>query len=81
MSPNSCRHGWRTSRRAERLGGRRELTRKGSRPNMITLLGLCCILFNVVCVYVAIPDLEGPAPRWLYFSSAPLRVRSDVQRS
>ena len=29
-------------------------------PNMVTLLGFICILFNVGLLVVMMPDLEGP---------------------
>lgn len=29
-------------------------------PNMVTLLGFMCILFNVGLLVVMMPDLEGP---------------------
>ncbi|KAH6853372.1 CDP-alcohol phosphatidyltransferase-domain-containing protein [Chaetomium sp. MPI-CAGE-AT-0009] len=39
-------------------------------PNMVTLLGFMCILFNVGLLVVMMPDLEGPAPPWVYYSFA-----------
>ncbi|KXX82260.1 Cholinephosphotransferase 1 [Madurella mycetomatis] len=39
-------------------------------PNMVTLLGFMCILFNVGLLVVMMPDLEGPAPSWVYYSFA-----------
>ncbi|KIW66944.1 hypothetical protein PV04_06224 [Phialophora macrospora] len=39
-------------------------------PNMVTLLGFCCILFNVLLVQIFVPDLVGPAPAWLCYSFA-----------
>jgi ethanolaminephosphotransferase len=39
-------------------------------PNMVTLLGFCCILFNVMLVQIFVPDLVGPAPPWLCYSFA-----------
>lgn len=34
-------------------------------PNMVTLLGFMCILFNIGLLVVMIPDLEGPVrPAW-----------------
>ncbi|KAL2270861.1 hypothetical protein VTJ83DRAFT_232 [Remersonia thermophila] len=39
-------------------------------PNMVTLLGFMCIIFNVGVLVVMIPDLEGPAPPWVYYSFA-----------
>lgn len=39
-------------------------------PNLITLTGLCFILFNVATIEYYIPDLIGPGPSWLYFSFA-----------
>jgi ethanolaminephosphotransferase len=29
-------------------------------PNMITLLGFFCILSNVICLVIFMPDLVGP---------------------
>jgi ethanolaminephosphotransferase len=37
---------------------------------MVTLLGFFCILFNVGLLCVMMPDLEGPAPSWVYYSFA-----------
>ncbi|KAK0731189.1 CDP-alcohol phosphatidyltransferase-domain-containing protein [Lasiosphaeris hirsuta] len=39
-------------------------------PNMVTLLGFCCILVNVGLLVIFMPDLVGPGPSWLYFSFA-----------
>ncbi|KAK4155551.1 Cholinephosphotransferase 1 [Chaetomidium leptoderma] len=39
-------------------------------PNMVTLLGFLCIIFNVGLLVVMMPDLEGPAPPWVYYSFA-----------
>jgi hypothetical protein len=39
-------------------------------PNMVTLLGFCFVLANVVLLEVVMPDLVGPAPSWVYFSFA-----------
>ncbi|KAK4240858.1 Cholinephosphotransferase 1 [Achaetomium macrosporum] len=39
-------------------------------PNMVTLLGFMCIIFNVGLLVVMMPDLEGPAPPWVYYSFA-----------
>ncbi|KAJ9609463.1 hypothetical protein H2200_005790 [Cladophialophora chaetospira] len=39
-------------------------------PNMVTLLGFFCILFNILLVRVYVPDLVGPAPSWVYYSFA-----------
>ncbi|AEO53155.1 hypothetical protein MYCTH_2294110 [Thermothelomyces thermophilus ATCC 42464] len=39
-------------------------------PNMVTLLGFMCILFNVGLMVIMVPDLEGPAPSWVYYSFA-----------
>ena len=40
------------------------------RFSTITLIGFCFILVNVASIAVLMPDLTGPAPRWLYFSLA-----------
>ena len=37
-------------------------------PNLITLLGLICILINVITVMVLVPDFIGPGPTWMYWS-------------
>src|SRR6202035_5277998 len=37
-------------------------------PNLITLLGLICILVNVATILVLVPDLIGPGPSWMYWS-------------
>ncbi|OQU95292.1 hypothetical protein CLAIMM_01522 [Cladophialophora immunda] len=39
-------------------------------PNMVTLLGFCCILINVLLLSIFVPDLVGPAPPWLCYSFA-----------
>lgn len=39
-------------------------------PNMVTLLGFFCILFNVGVLAIFIPDLAGPGPSWVYYSFA-----------
>ncbi|KAK4449321.1 Cholinephosphotransferase 1 [Podospora aff. communis PSN243] len=39
-------------------------------PNMVTLLGFFCILFNVGLLVIFMPDLVGPGPAWLYYSFA-----------
>ncbi len=39
-------------------------------PNMVTLLGFFCILFNVLLLQIFVPDLYGPAPAWLCYSFA-----------
>lgn len=39
-------------------------------PNMVTLLGFFCILFNVLLLQIFVPDLLGPAPAWLCYSFA-----------
>lgn len=39
-------------------------------PNLITLLGFLCVLFNVMLVAIYIPNLFTEAPRWVYFSFA-----------
>lgn len=37
-------------------------------PNLITLCGLGFVLINCASIYYYIPDLIGPAPRWLYWT-------------
>jgi ethanolaminephosphotransferase len=37
-------------------------------PNLITLLGLVCILVNVAMIVILVPDLIGPGPAWMYWS-------------
>ncbi|KAH0837043.1 Cholinephosphotransferase 1 [Fonsecaea pedrosoi] len=37
---------------------------------MVTLLGFCCILVNILLLCIFVPDLVGPAPPWLCFSFA-----------
>ena len=37
-------------------------------PNLVTLLGLVCILINVVSIQVLMPDFIGPGPTWMYWS-------------
>jgi ethanolaminephosphotransferase len=37
-------------------------------PNMVTLLGFCFILGNIVLMSIYIPDLVGPGPAWVYLS-------------
>ena len=37
-------------------------------PNLITLLGLICILINIVTIQVLVPDFIGPGPAWMYWS-------------
>ena len=37
-------------------------------PNLITLLGLMCILLNIVTIVILVPDLIGPGPTWMYWS-------------
>ncbi|KAI3659471.1 hypothetical protein MP638_004533 [Amoeboaphelidium occidentale] len=39
-------------------------------PNLITLLGLLCVVLNVLLVAIYIPDLETPSHSWIYFSCA-----------
>ncbi|KIJ50504.1 hypothetical protein M422DRAFT_27176 [Sphaerobolus stellatus SS14] len=39
-------------------------------PNMITLSGLGFILFNVVTLFIFLPDLIGPTSSWVYFAFA-----------
>lgn len=35
-------------------------------PNMVTLLGFFCILTNVICLEIWMPDLVGPVGRIFY---------------
>ncbi|KAF2459823.1 hypothetical protein BDY21DRAFT_336582 [Lineolata rhizophorae] len=37
-------------------------------PNMVTLIGFFFILGNVALLELAIPDLVGPGPSWVYYS-------------
>jgi ethanolaminephosphotransferase len=37
-------------------------------PNVITLLGIAAIYFNILCVEIYMPDLVSQAPSWVYFS-------------
>ncbi|KAJ1983043.1 hypothetical protein H4R33_004916 [Dimargaris cristalligena] len=39
-------------------------------PNLITLVGLGFVVVNLALFLYYTPDLVGPAPTWLYFSSA-----------
>ncbi|KAH6991092.1 CDP-alcohol phosphatidyltransferase-domain-containing protein [Ilyonectria sp. MPI-CAGE-AT-0026] len=39
-------------------------------PNMVTLLGFCFILGNIILLEIFMPDLVGPGPSWIYFSFA-----------
>lgn len=39
-------------------------------PNVITLLGLLAIYFNILCILIYIPDLTSSAPGWVYISFA-----------
>ncbi|KAK9768775.1 hypothetical protein K7432_000295 [Basidiobolus ranarum] len=39
-------------------------------PNLITLCGLGFVVINLICVLIYTPDLETPAPSWVYFSFA-----------
>ncbi|KAF2281214.1 ethanolaminephosphotransferase 1 [Westerdykella ornata] len=39
-------------------------------PNLVTLLGFCFILGNIIILELYVPDLVGPAPSWVYFSFA-----------
>ena len=41
-------------------------------PNLITLLGLCFVFTNFLCILVFVPDLLPPEPNypWLYLSFA-----------
>jgi hypothetical protein len=45
-------------------------------PNMVTLLGFMCILFNVGLLVVMMPDLEGPV-RFLARYSQILQAQAD----
>ncbi|KAL1928211.1 hypothetical protein VTP01DRAFT_3127 [Rhizomucor pusillus] len=38
-------------------------------PNVITLLGLCCVFANVATLFYYAPDL-GPCPNWVYLTFA-----------
>jgi hypothetical protein len=37
-------------------------------PNLITLIGFCCILINLATVLAYDYDLSGECPRWAYFT-------------
>src|SRR5437762_14268174 len=37
-------------------------------PNLITLLGLLCIVINIITIQLLVPDLVGPGPTWMYWS-------------
>ncbi|KAI8893282.1 CDP-alcohol phosphatidyltransferase-domain-containing protein, partial [Globomyces pollinis-pini] len=37
-------------------------------PNLITLTGFFFVLFNFICMFVFIPDMETAGPSWCYFS-------------
>ncbi|KAL1922774.1 uncharacterized protein VTP21DRAFT_9150 [Calcarisporiella thermophila] len=39
-------------------------------PNMITLLGLCAIIINLLTLYYYSPDSKESCPSWVYFSFA-----------
>ncbi|KAK4925034.1 hypothetical protein LTR66_016423, partial [Elasticomyces elasticus] len=39
-------------------------------PNMVTLLGFVWIVANVFLIELAVPDMVGPGPAWIYFSFA-----------
>jgi ethanolaminephosphotransferase len=39
-------------------------------PNVITLLGIAAIYFNILCIELFIPDLSSAAPPWVYYSFA-----------
>ncbi|CAG7924446.1 unnamed protein product [Penicillium olsonii] len=39
-------------------------------PNMVTLLGFVWIVANVFLIELAVPDMVGPGPGWIYFSFA-----------
>lgn len=36
-------------------------------PNLITIIGFCFVIADYILVAVMIPDLEKPAPSWVYF--------------
>ncbi|KAI3661639.1 hypothetical protein MP638_002891, partial [Amoeboaphelidium occidentale] len=37
-------------------------------PNLITLLGFSCIIFNVACFFLVSGDLNVPCPNWMYLT-------------
>ncbi|EER39068.1 sn-1,2-diacylglycerol cholinephosphotransferase [Histoplasma capsulatum var. duboisii H88] len=37
-------------------------------PNMVTLIGFMFIIGNLILLEIAVPDLIGPAPAWVYYS-------------
>lgn len=39
-------------------------------PNMVTLLGFFCIIFNVLLLTIYEPTMDGKDPSWLYYSFA-----------
>ncbi|CEJ02843.1 hypothetical protein RMCBS344292_16837 [Rhizopus microsporus] len=39
-------------------------------PNLITLIGLFFMVFNVILAYIFVPDLGTEGPSWVYFSFA-----------
>ncbi|EEH17575.2 hypothetical protein PABG_00138 [Paracoccidioides brasiliensis Pb03] len=39
-------------------------------PNMVTLIGFMFIVGNLILMEIAVPDLVGPAPAWVYYSFA-----------
>lgn len=39
-------------------------------PNLITLIGFSFIIVNLITVSIWMPDLVGPAPPWVYYTSA-----------
>jgi ethanolaminephosphotransferase len=41
-----------------------------NRPNLITLIGLFFMIFNVILACIFIPDLSTEGPSWVYFSFA-----------
>lgn len=47
-----------------------ELLPRWLAPNAVTLIGFFCILTNVLCLAIWMPDLVGPGPSWLYYSFA-----------
>lgn len=47
-----------------------ELLPRWLAPNAVTLLGFLCIMVNVVCLEIWMPDMIGPGPSWLYYSFA-----------
>ncbi|EMC95477.1 hypothetical protein BAUCODRAFT_123912 [Baudoinia panamericana UAMH 10762] len=39
-------------------------------PNMVTLIGLVCVVANVALLAIMDPDLQGPKYSWVYYSYA-----------